>query len=335
MASWALRTKANHQRRPPAFARRQRLARHDRTDHDVHRDSASCLPANPSSHGLQRAPPPSQHPSPCACCTVATGIEWKATPAEAVKGRGGWSRRKRTTRNSCGGILLTRHVGHVDRARPAPSPPWECASALQEPVNLPNKSSSRKRWSTRDGASSCQPRLLPGSNSSGSWESGLAPFRMAIHDGGLHTKTPSGSQAASWAARKHCVGIVGMRSAQLAQLAENRTSSALRRPRPPSTSGSDAMFLAVSGWTASVCKMSQPHRQTPSSWACANSPVLLGSTERSIYLARADAQCRRRSQALCKSKTRRILCNRTRGSCTTDRRCLATKSGDQAVSQAT
>ena len=34
---------------------------------------------------------------------------------------------------------MTRHVGHVDRARPAPRPPWERISAWQESVNLPNK----------------------------------------------------------------------------------------------------------------------------------------------------------------------------------------------------
>ena len=58
------------------------------TDHDVRRDSAACLPTDPSGHGLQRVPPPSQDPSPCASCTVvATKIEWKATPAEA-RGQG-------------------------------------------------------------------------------------------------------------------------------------------------------------------------------------------------------------------------------------------------------
>ena len=120
----------------------------------------------------------------------------------AVKGSGRWRRRTKTTRNSCGGILVTRHVGHVDRARPAPRPPWERKSAWPESVNLPNKSSSRKRWSIREAASCCQPRLLPGSNSSGWWRSGLAPFRMAIHDGGLHPRTPSGNHAATWAARE-------------------------------------------------------------------------------------------------------------------------------------
>ena len=57
-------------------------------DHDVRRDSADCLPTDPGGHGLQRIPPPSQDPSPCASCpVVATKIEWLATPAEA-RGQG-------------------------------------------------------------------------------------------------------------------------------------------------------------------------------------------------------------------------------------------------------
>ena len=55
----ATRTEASHQRRPPAFRRQQRFgsARSRVTDHDVRRDSASCLPADPSSHRLQRGTP--------------------------------------------------------------------------------------------------------------------------------------------------------------------------------------------------------------------------------------------------------------------------------------
>ena len=52
------------------------------TDHDVGRDSAPCLSANPRQHALQSKPSPPQNSSPPARSTVvATRIKWTATPA--------------------------------------------------------------------------------------------------------------------------------------------------------------------------------------------------------------------------------------------------------------
>ena len=59
------------------------------TKHDIGGDPAS-LAVDPCCDILQIKPPPPQDPSPCtSCAVVATGIEWKATPATAPgKGEG-------------------------------------------------------------------------------------------------------------------------------------------------------------------------------------------------------------------------------------------------------
>ena len=56
-----------------------------------------------------------------------------------IKLRGNWRRRRRSTRNKWGSNCVTRHVGHVDNARPAPEPAWDLAKrspVLELPVHL-------------------------------------------------------------------------------------------------------------------------------------------------------------------------------------------------------
>ena len=59
------------------------------TDHDVGRDSAPCLSANPRQHALQSKPSPPQNSSPRARNTVvATRIKWTATPGQYARSEG-------------------------------------------------------------------------------------------------------------------------------------------------------------------------------------------------------------------------------------------------------
>ena len=73
------------------------------TDHDVRRDSAACLPTDRSGHSLQRAPPPSQDPSPCARSHGGWPRRSRGRPhrqKRADKVRGRLRRRRRTMRKS-------------------------------------------------------------------------------------------------------------------------------------------------------------------------------------------------------------------------------------------
>ena len=67
------------------------------------------------------------------CMVVATRVEWQATPA------GTKSERQRQTETNigeqCGSLggsnIVTRQVGHADRMRPTPWPPWDWTRAFK------------------------------------------------------------------------------------------------------------------------------------------------------------------------------------------------------------
>ena len=137
----------------------------------------------PASEGSEQSRSPTRTLSFTTPSPVATGIERKATGRSARL-------RERTTRNSCGGILVTRHVGHVDKARPAPSPPWERTSAWPESVNV---------WLPHVASLVCflaQTPLVGG---------GLVSRRSEWQSTMVGSTPGRKDQAASWAARKHGV----------------------------------------------------------------------------------------------------------------------------------
>ena len=198
------------------------------TDHDV-RDSASCL------RGIRAITVSNAHPIIHNTQPGGHGNREKGhRQKRAVKGE---DNTKQLWRDPCDATCGARGQGETSSK--------STLGAYERLAGI----------SQRVAASCCQPRLLPGSNSSGWRGSGLAPFRMAIYDGGLHPRTQRPSCIVGCSQTRcvvmvhqltdqrlcHCRMVsVNRRNAigQLARYAENRTRSALRRPRPPNTSGS-------------------------------------------------------------------------------------------------
>ena len=94
-------------------------------DHHVGGYSATCFSADSRCSVLNRPSSSSQDPRPCASCSVmATGVEWKATPA-VTHGQG--KRKVQATEQNdteqLGVKLVSLLTGHVDSANPAPGPP--------------------------------------------------------------------------------------------------------------------------------------------------------------------------------------------------------------------
>ena len=100
--------------------------------HDTTSGQLRGIFARPHSQGPSTL---AQHPGLCAPCTVmAKFIEWEGHTAKThgqVK-----RRRKRVTRNNCGGMVVMRHVGQVIRTMPAPGPPWHRIVAWALGLNL-------------------------------------------------------------------------------------------------------------------------------------------------------------------------------------------------------
>ena len=90
-------------------------------------------------------------------------------------------------------------------------------------------------------------------------------------------------------------------SAQLAQWAAGLDLTALRRPKPPSHRGSDALIRASHEGDNPMTL--EKHRQMPSSWAWANSSESSGPTDLKKKFARAAAQYDSKSYADCTSGT--------------------------------
>ena len=93
-------------------------------------------------------------------------------------------------------------------------------------------------------------------------------------------------------------------SAQTAQYAAGEVRVAARRPSPPSLPGSVAKLRACSGREGGNARRRCREVHMRASWASAYGRAKVGGSDRRRWLARGEAQKRRRSQAGRKSGKR-------------------------------